>query len=199
MLYGSFPFWECAKGVNVSFIPCEVVNYHLVIISKVGFHNLWISGVIEMMTPFNLLCFGDGGPIWTPIERLIQLCFSVQGVSNLSTPFKGCSKTPLPLSLIFHKPLSRSATVVRTAPCRWGSVSLPHINLPSHFTTADNSTYRTHPETGRVLSLQPPPWIKAVVWTVNISFTVGIPWNETHQGRPETRRPLKKLRWYFTE
>lgn len=51
MLYGSFPFWECANGVNVSFSPCGVVNYHLIIISKVGFQDLWISGVIEMMTP----------------------------------------------------------------------------------------------------------------------------------------------------
>lgn len=38
-------------------------------ISKVGFQDLWISGVIEMMTPLILFCFGDGGPIWTPIEN----------------------------------------------------------------------------------------------------------------------------------
>ncbi len=77
-------------------VPREVVNYHLIIVSKVGFYDIWISGVIEMMTPLNLFCFGDGGPIWTPIGKLIQLCFLVQGVSKLSTPFKGSGKTPLP-------------------------------------------------------------------------------------------------------
>ena len=29
-------------------VPREVVNYHLIIVSKVGFYDLWISGVIEM-------------------------------------------------------------------------------------------------------------------------------------------------------
>ena len=77
-------------------VPREVVNYHLIIVSKVRFYDLWISGVIEMMTPLNPFCFGDGGPIWTPIEELVQIRFSVQGVSKLSTPFKGSGKTPLP-------------------------------------------------------------------------------------------------------
>lgn len=39
------------QGANVSFTPCWVANYRLIIISKVGFHYLWISGVIKMMTP----------------------------------------------------------------------------------------------------------------------------------------------------
>ena len=55
----------------------EVVNCHLVVISKVGFQDLWISGVIEMMTPLNLFCFGDGGPIWTPIGN--SFCISKCG------------------------------------------------------------------------------------------------------------------------
>lgn len=33
-MYGSFPFWGCAN---------EVVNCHLIVISKVGFYDLWIS------------------------------------------------------------------------------------------------------------------------------------------------------------
>ena len=33
-MYGSFPFWGCAN---------EVVNCHLIFISKVGFQDLWIS------------------------------------------------------------------------------------------------------------------------------------------------------------
>ncbi len=48
--------------------------------SKVGFHDIWISRVIEMMTPLNLFCFGDGGLIWTLIGKLVLICFSVQGV-----------------------------------------------------------------------------------------------------------------------
>lgn len=43
-----------------------------------------------------LLDFGDEGTFYPIIERLIQLCFLVQGVSKLSTPFKGSGKTPLP-------------------------------------------------------------------------------------------------------
>ena len=58
-------------------VPCEVVNYHLIIISKVGCHYLWISGGIEMMTPLNLFSFGDGGPIWTPIGN--SFCISKCG------------------------------------------------------------------------------------------------------------------------
>lgn len=106
------PLRSCMAVSHFANVPREVVNYHLIIVLKVGFYGLWISGVIEMMTPLNLFCFGDGGPIWTPIEKLIQLCFLVQGVSKLSTPFKERGKMLLPLSPIFHKSLSQTATVV---------------------------------------------------------------------------------------
>ena len=108
-----------------------VVNCHLIFISKVEFQDLWISEVIEMMTPLNLFCFGDGGPIWTPIEKLIQLCFWVQGVSKLST----LSKDAVKHRSIRSKPLSQSATVVFQN-CDDEVMNRYHIfNLPSHFTT----------------------------------------------------------------
>ncbi len=53
---------SCMTASHFGNVPREVVNYHLIIVSKVGFYDLWISGVIEMMTPLNLFCFGDGGP-----------------------------------------------------------------------------------------------------------------------------------------
>lgn len=92
------PILGMCQGVNVSFSPSGVVNYHLTVISKVGFHDLWILGVIKMMTPFKLFYFRDGGLFWTLIVKLVQIYFSVQGVSKSSTPFKGRCKIPLPLS-----------------------------------------------------------------------------------------------------
>lgn len=100
-------------------------------ISKIGFQDLWISGVIEMMTSLNLFPFGDGGPIWTPIEELVQIRFSVQEVSKLSP----LSKDAVKHRSLYLKPVSQIATVICTALYRWGSETLPHINLSSHFTT----------------------------------------------------------------
>ena len=73
-------------------VPREVVNNHLIIVSKVGFQDLWISGVIEMMTPLNLFCFGDGVQFGLPSE----IRFAYQSADNLSTTFKARGKTPLP-------------------------------------------------------------------------------------------------------
>ena len=53
---------------------CNILLYQpLCSTSLTETNDLWISGGIEMMTPLNLFCFGDGGPIWTPIEKLVQL------------------------------------------------------------------------------------------------------------------------------
>ncbi len=135
-----------------------VVNCHLIFISKVGFQDLWISGVIEMMTPLNLFCFGDGGPIWTPIEKLVQIRFSVQGVSKSSTPFKVCGKTPLPYICFFINHCRNLRRWFALASLyRWGSETLPHINPSSHFTIADDFAHCTRLEMGRVFSLQPAP------------------------------------------
>ena len=62
--------------------------------SKVGFHYLWISGVIEMMTPFIFFASEMGVQFGLPSE----IRFAYQSADNLSTTFKARCKTPFPLS-----------------------------------------------------------------------------------------------------
>ena len=63
-------------------------------ISKIGFQGLWISGVIEMMTPFIFFASEMGVQFGLPSK----IRYSYQGMDNLSTTFKACCKTPFSLS-----------------------------------------------------------------------------------------------------
>ena len=109
-LYGSFPFWECASWGG-----------------KLPSHLYFKDRISRPLD------FGDEGTFYPLIGRLVQIRFSVQGVSKSFTPSKDAVKH----RSLYLKPVSQSATVVRTAPCDGGAWSTTH--LPSHFTTADNS------------------------------------------------------------
>lgn len=171
------PILGMCQGVNVSFSPSGVVNYHESLFLRSDFATFGFRRWRDVLSP----------------HRKINsaMLFSSKGCPNRPP----LSKDAVKHRSLYLKPVSQSATVVLQNCDDEVMKRYPIFNLPSHFTMADDFAHCTRLEMGRVFSPQPPPWIRAVVNT----FTVGILWNKVHRGRPETRRPLKKLRWYFTE
>ena len=107
-------------------VPLEVVNNHLIIVSKVGFYDIWISEMkgrfipsskdwfrytlVSLKSDFKTFGFRGGHRNDDSFKPLLfrrwgsnldshrKLVFSYQGMDNLFIPFKGSGKTPLPLS-----------------------------------------------------------------------------------------------------
>ena len=62
-------------------VPREVMNYHLIIVSKVGFYDLWISGAIEMELLTNPYFYKIGNVITSFARHIFsenRLCQQLQ-------------------------------------------------------------------------------------------------------------------------